>query len=214
MITPGFVWDKRKWTEDYEAIFKNAKEALCASQAKPFPDYSLDWILRTDASDYAVANTLLQLRVESEKTKYEVISFKAHKLTGAAKLWDIFKKEAFGAYFGVRSQSYYLRGNAFIRETDCLNLVWMEKNEVSIVIKWRVYMQSFQFLLHHIKGKDNSVADWASHMQEDETEIANLDRASEEATENAEDANLSMLCLFGEKEASVRVAPVEQEHRI
>jgi hypothetical protein len=58
MIAPGFVWDKGKWKEDYEAIFKNFKGALCASQAKHFPDYSLDWILRTDASDYAVANTL------------------------------------------------------------------------------------------------------------------------------------------------------------
>jgi len=175
MIAPGFIWDKKTWTEDYDSVFKNVKKELCASHAKHFPDYSLDWILRTDASDYAVAYALLQLRVEDGKTKYEVISFKAHKLTGAAKRWDIIKKKAFGAYFGVRSQSYYLRGKAFIIETDCRNLVWMEKSEVSIVIRWRVYMQSFQFLLRHIKGKDDAVADWASRMQEDENEADTLD---------------------------------------
>jgi len=99
MIAPSFVWDRKTWTEDYEMIFKNVKEALCASQAKHFPDYNLDWVLRTDASDYAVANTLFQLRVEEGETRYEVISFKAHKLSGAAKRWDTFKKEAFGVYY-------------------------------------------------------------------------------------------------------------------
>jgi len=198
MITPSFVWEKKTWTEDYERIFQSVKDALCASQAKHFPDYSLDWILRTDASDYAVANTLFQLRVEGDKTKYEVISFKAHKLTGAAKKWDIFKKEAFGVYFGVRSQSYYLRGKAFIIETDCRNLVWMEKSEVPIVIRWRVYMQSFQFLLRHIKGKDNVVADWASRMQEDDPDVKNTEHEQEMEVEGVAESNLSMLCLLGE----------------
>jgi len=200
MIAPQFSWDKKTWTEDYEAIFNQVKEALCESQAKHFPDYNLDWILRTDASDFAVACTLLQLRVEGNKTSFEVIAFKAHKLTGAAKRWDTFKKEAFGVYYGVRTLAYYLRGKAFVIETDNRNLVWIEKSEVPIVIRWRVYLQSFQFLLRHIKGKDNALADWGSRMQEDEPTEDGPDSDRELETEGATDLNLSVLCLLGEPE--------------
>jgi len=69
MIALNFDWDKKTWTEDYETIFMTVKEVLCASQAKHFPDYNLDSILRTDASDYAVANALFQLRIEGKRTK-------------------------------------------------------------------------------------------------------------------------------------------------
>jgi len=129
------------------------KIALCDSQAKHFPDYSLDWILRSDASDFAVASTLLQVRKVGDKLVYEVISFKAHKLTGAARKWDTFKKEAFGVYFGVRSHAYYLRGKAFVIETDCRNLVWIEKSEVPIVMRWRIYLQLFSISTPTHQGK-------------------------------------------------------------
>ena len=197
MIAPTFEWDEKKWTEDYKAVFEKVKEALCASQAKHFPDYSLDWILRTDASDFAVASTLLQLRREGDKITYEVIGFKAHKLTGAARRWDTFKKEAFGVYFGVRSHAYYLRGKAFVIETDCRNLVWIEKSEVPIVIRWRIYLQSFQFLLRHLKGKDNVVADWASRKEEFEHIDGVVLRDEESEAEDITEVNLSILLLLG-----------------
>ena len=40
----------------------------------------------------------------------------------------------------------------------------MEKSEVPIVIRWRVYLQSFMHLLRRIKGKHNGVADWQSRL--------------------------------------------------
>jgi len=60
-------------------------------------------------------------------------------------------------------------GKGFVLETDCRNLVWMEKSEVPIVMRWRIYLQSYQFLLRHIKVIDNVVADWASRMHENGT---------------------------------------------
>jgi hypothetical protein len=35
---------------------------------------------------------------------------------------------------------------------------------VPIVIRWRVYLQSFQIWLRNIPGKANIVADWMSRM--------------------------------------------------
>jgi len=117
------------------AIFDKVKEALCDSQAKHFPDYNLDWVFRTNATDYAVASTFLQLKHEDDKVKNEIICFKSHKLIEVARRWGIFKKETFVVYFGVRSHTYYLRGKAFVIEIDCRNLVWIGKSDVPIVIR-------------------------------------------------------------------------------
>jgi len=54
MIAPTLAWER---TEDYVAVFERVKEVLCDSQVKHFPNYNLDWILRTDAFDYTVACT-------------------------------------------------------------------------------------------------------------------------------------------------------------
>ena len=43
-------------------------------------------------------------------------------------------------------------------ETDHENLIWMSKSEVPKIIRWRIYLQSYDFLLRHIKGKENTVA--------------------------------------------------------
>ena len=78
--------------------------------------------------------------------------------------WDTIKKEAYGCYFGVRYFDYYLRDKAFILETDHRNLLRMEKRKVPIIVRWRVYLQSFVIRLKHIAGAKNIVADWLSRM--------------------------------------------------
>ena len=117
-----------------------------------------------DASDVAVCAVLLQIVTVDGKEAYHPIGFKSTKLSGPATRWDIFKKEAFAVYYGVKSFAYYLHGKQFVVETDHRNLLWMEKSEANIVIRWRVYLQSFNMLLRDIKGKHNIVADWGSRM--------------------------------------------------
>ena len=55
-------------------------------------------------------------------------------------------------------------GKRFILETDHANLVWMEKSTVPKIIRWRMYLQSFEFLIRHIPGKQNIIADWFSRL--------------------------------------------------
>ena len=59
MIKPMFNWDLSTWKEDYVADFENFKNAFAEWVAWYFPDWSLPWILRVDASDIAVCNALL-----------------------------------------------------------------------------------------------------------------------------------------------------------
>ena len=165
MTHKDFNWNEKMWKEDYRAVFQRMKEGLAAAVALFFPDYSLPWILRVDASDIAVGAVLLQVRKKEDGTEvYEPIGFASRKFSETALKWDAFKKEAYAAFFGVDYFAYYLRGKPFILETDHRNLQWIEKSEVPMVVRWRVFMQSFCLYIRHIPGTKNLVADWLSRM--------------------------------------------------
>ena len=165
MTKKDFNWNRRTWKSDYELEFEKMKQALADSVALHFPDYELPWVLRVDASRVAVGAVLYQVRTLSNgKIVNEPIGFASKKFSETALKWDTFKQEAYACYYGVFHFSYYLRGKCFVLETDHANLVWIEKSEVPIVVRWRVYLQSFVVYLRHISGAKNVVADWQSRL--------------------------------------------------
>ena len=165
MTNDGFDWDESKWKFDYRTHFNKFKECLCKATEIYFPDYSLQWIIRTDASDIAVAGVLYQERpIPDGTTRHEPIVFLSHKFSESAKNWDTFKKEGYGLFFTVNGAQYYLRGKDFIVETYHRNLQWMAASQSPIVVRWRTLLQSYTFIIRHIPGKDNKVADWMSRM--------------------------------------------------
>jgi hypothetical protein len=62
MTKKTFNWDKTTWNINYEAVFNRVKDALQSSMAIYYPDYELDWILRTDASVLGVGAVLYQVK--------------------------------------------------------------------------------------------------------------------------------------------------------
>jgi hypothetical protein len=60
LVKKDFNWNKSTWTRDYEADLEALKDAIMNASTLYFPDYSLDWTLRTDASTVACGGTLLQ----------------------------------------------------------------------------------------------------------------------------------------------------------
>jgi hypothetical protein len=63
MVHNDFNWDKKTWSVDYEAVFEKLKEGIRNSITLFFPDYSLVWVLRTDASDIACGAVLYQVYI-------------------------------------------------------------------------------------------------------------------------------------------------------
>ena len=165
MIRITFSWDEKTWTQDYRAIYETFKQKLQEAQAIFYPNYSLDWILRTDASLHGVGAVLLQVvkpTTADGDPVYQPISFASQKFSPQATRWSTIEQEAYGIYFGVKTFSYYLMCKHFVLETDHNNLLWMEASAVPKVIRWRIYLQSYSFMLRHIAGKQNVVADWLS----------------------------------------------------
>jgi hypothetical protein len=158
-----FDWKESTWKHDYRKEFVAFIKGLQDACELFYPDYDLDWILRTDASELGVGAVLLQRKIQEDTTEVlQPIAFVAKKFSDAAKKWSTIEQEAYGIFYAVRTLAYYLVGKQFIVETDHNNLLWMESSEVPKIVRWRIFLQSFNFKLRHIAGKLNDVADWFS----------------------------------------------------
>ena len=99
-------------------------------------------------------------------------------------------------------------------ETDHRNLLWIEKSEVPIVVRWRVFLLSFVMFVRHISGAKNTVADWLSRMHA----YLGSERAISLMSEYHGEVSCILDCMFGyEEKAEDRadmVMPVEQEQKV
>lgn len=163
MTHKDFNWDPSTWKRDYVGAFEHLKEVILAATQLYYPDYELEWILRADASLEGVGAVLFQCKPSADgEVKHQPIGFASKKFSDAATRWSTYEQEAYAIWFAVHHFEYFLRPKEFIVETDHNNLRWMENSAVPKVIRWRVYLQGFTFLVRHIPGRENVVADWSS----------------------------------------------------
>lgn len=176
MVRTNFNWtDESTWTVNYRSLYETFKQKLQDATTVFFPDYSLEWILRTDASLHGVGAVLLQVVPASNPNDppiYQPIGFASKKFSPQATKWSTIEQEAYGIYFAVIHFQYYLRCKPFILETDHNNLLWMEASAVPKIIRWRVLLQSFTFMLRHIPGRLNVVADFLSRIHDPDFEYS------------------------------------------
>jgi hypothetical protein len=168
MTAKTFKWDPKTWTVDYVNVFEEFKLALVNAVSLFYPDYDLVWVLRSDASEIGVGWVILQLKpiegTDPVEYEHQPIVFGSKKFSDQAKKWFIRDQEMYGGFCGMKSNEYYLRAKPFIWETDHANLQWVEKTTNARVIRMRVFMQGFSFLIRHIPRRQNLVADWQSKL--------------------------------------------------
>jgi hypothetical protein len=199
MTKKTFKWDPSTWTVDYSAIFEEFKRQLLESTALFYPDYSLEWVLRVDASELGVGFVLFQIWVRSspDDIVHQPILFGSQKFSDQALHWDTYNKEAYAMYYSVKLCEYYLRAKPFRLEGDHRNLIWIEASSVPKVIRWRIYLQGFAFtFINHISGRENIVADWQSrlfNMSEDSASGSGPEDASHSADESTAISQYEML---------------------
>ena len=179
MTHTDFVWDPSGWQYDYLAHFNRFKDAITKAAELYFPDYSLPWVIRCDASQHAVGAVLFQIATtDVGQTVHQPIAFASRTFSKPASNWDTYKREAYALYYSVHTFNFYLRGKDFIIETDHRNLQWIESSQSPIVIRWRALLQSFSFQVRHIPGRENRVADWLSRASFDDASLPTLNTIS------------------------------------
>ncbi len=149
-----------KWTDECEASFKELKEAITNIDKLYYVNNDDMLYLQTDASQHGVGGMLYQ----KGKDCKHYITFLSMSFNEAQKKWSVIEQEAFSVYFDIMQCKRWLEHTPFVLQTDHRNLLWMEKSTASKIVRWRLALQSFQFTVEHIAGRDNIVADALSRI--------------------------------------------------
>jgi len=168
MTRKEFVWDSTAWTTERIAAFDEFKAALHRHFVIYYPDYSLPWVVRCDASTVGAAEVLHQIKpaTDTEPEQLPPLALVSTKFSPQAQRWKTLEQEAYAIYFTIHALESLLLGKPFVLETDHANLLFMDKSLSPKVIRYCIYLQQFTFLVRHILGKLNLVADCFSRIHD------------------------------------------------
>jgi len=165
MLTKGYDWTNAELEQEQRGHFAAYKEGLAQAMLLIYPDYSLPWTLRTDASSYGIGGVLFQTRqMEDGTLRHEPLFFVSKKFSDAATRWSTIEQESFAIFHCLKELEFYLWGKPIVVETDHANLVWMEHSVIPKIVRWRLYIQTFSLMIKHLPGRHNHTADYFSRM--------------------------------------------------
>jgi hypothetical protein len=158
------------WEEEQQEAFESLKRALCEAPVLQIPDFSKEFVLATDASDFAVSAVLHQ-RVNGELAP---IAYHSRLLVAAEKGYSTYEKECLAVVFGCEKARVYLEHKEFELRCDNLALCWLLRRpkDVGRLGRWILRLAPFKFKVVHTRGVDNVVADALSRMFEGSREEA------------------------------------------
>ncbi len=157
--------EKFIWTPPCQEAFEILKEKLVTAPVLRYPDFSLPYLVHTDASGYAVGATLSQQC--PEETKEHPLSYASRTMTKAETRYPIIEKEALAVIFAVKIFRPYLYGHPFIIYTDHAPLKWLltTANPSSRITRWSLLLREFdQCQIEYRPGKQHKNVDALSRL--------------------------------------------------
>lgn len=148
------------WTDECEKSFKRIKECLVSAPILSCPDYSLPFVVQTDASGYGIGACLTQPHPDGDK----VIAYLSRSLTRQEQKFCTTQRECLAVLWAIEKLRPYLDSIPFTVVTDHYSLLWLQnlKDANGRLSRWAVRLQQFDFKIVHRKGKDNVVPDTLS----------------------------------------------------
>jgi hypothetical protein len=159
--------DKVRLNDKQRRAFQDLKKALCNATTLYAPDGTRPFIIRTDASDYAVGAALTQLdetRLDPTLPREYPIAFASSKLTGSQLNWSTIEKEAYAIIYALQKFDYLVFGRTITLYTDHnpLQYLAISAPKSAKLTRWALSLSRYNIEVHHVAGKDNEVADCLS----------------------------------------------------
>lgn len=173
-------------------------------------------VLRTDASDLGVGAVLYQIVPDSlnpSQVIEEPIAFTSQAFSEVAARWSTFEKEAYACLHAIKKWEDRLLGRRFILETDHKNLLYLKESSSPKVVRWRMFLQQFNFELIHIPGKLNVVADALSRLVVSKVALRTVTTRSHFSLPEEERKIIDELGSSSEEEVDV-VRTEEEEEKV
>jgi hypothetical protein len=155
---------KLQWTPELLAVYEATKKAVHECPKLFFLDDVSPIFLHTDASQYGMGAYLFQIRTEGGVKREVPIRFLSKSFDDRMSRWSTIQQEGYAIFYAVTSWEYLLRDRRFVVRTDHANLRLLHAESNPKVIRWMLTLQSYDFDIEHIKGKDNEVADGFSRL--------------------------------------------------
>ena len=155
------------WNPDCDEAFRTLKEAIATAPALALPQNpGGGWILRTDASQAAIAGVLLQRQnhEESRKPMERVIGYFSRKLSGAETRYPTYDRELLAIRESILHWRYCLHGESFVCYTDhaALQRILLQQSLSTRQITYLQVLHAFDFTIKYWPGARNVIADTLS----------------------------------------------------
>lgn len=150
------------WKDAHERAWREALDLISRAETISIPDFSLPFVLAVDASEQGRGGVLFQPMGDGDGRRmlgYFSLAFKEPE-----RRWSTFDKEASAVYEGVQYFAHLLQDVPFTLQTDHRPLIWVAQkaaqHEASArVVRWFMALSQFRFVVEHVPGRLNVVAD-------------------------------------------------------
>jgi transposase InsO family protein len=152
-----------EWTGERQRAFEELKASMTVSPILQLPIFGKEFVVRTDASDYATGAVLLQEHDGEERP----VAYYSKKLGTAEKNYTTTEKEALAVVRAIKSWWFYLDGTKFVIETDhsALQSVLKAKEPSGRIARWVMLLQELDFVVKHRPGRQMQLPDMLSRQE-------------------------------------------------
>jgi hypothetical protein len=155
--------EKFVWGDKEQAAFETLRECLITPPVVAFPDFSKEFLIFTDASNYGIGAVLSQI----QDGKEVVIAYSSRHLNNAERNYSTIEREALAIIFGIKRYHHYLQDEQFEIISDHRPLQWLEshKNENSRLGRWAIELSAVKYKISYKPGREHGNADFLSRIQ-------------------------------------------------
>ncbi|GBN22732.1 Transposon Tf2-9 polyprotein [Araneus ventricosus] len=207
----NIVW---KWSEQEQQAFQTLKQRLVAPPVLRQVDPTKPFIIRTDASGYALGAVLLQGDSPADERPIEYAS---RLLSSAEKNYSTTEREALAVVWALDKFRGYIEGADIIVASDHQPLKWLMtlSSSTGRLARWALQIQTYNLKIDYFPGKCNVVADMLSRPECSDKQTCELQTvvidvpsrtAGELRTEQLKDLELKIIDCFDDINKSVDFA--------
>jgi len=142
------------WNDEADSAFNKLKSAFETDEVLIFPDHDKEFIVETDASDFAVGCVLSQ--VCDKDNLLHPVAFHSRSLNKAELNYTIYDKELLAIITAFDTWRHHLEGAKFPVQvlTDHKNLLYLKKPQHlnQRQIRWSLFLSKFDFRVAYRPG--------------------------------------------------------------
>lgn len=150
-----------EFTPEITRCFEKCKSLLTLDPILAYPDFTKDFILTTDASDFAVGAVLSQGQIGKDRP----IAYASRTLNKTEENYCTTEKELLAIIWAVKHFRPYLYGRRFKLVTDHQPLIYSMTSANQKIIRWKLDLTEFDFEIIYKPGRENVVADALSRLK-------------------------------------------------